>query len=101
MGKKNISVKGDGFLKESPGFYFVRDSLGVIVICPRENKYWIITGLEADVWDMIILKSPVQEIVIFISFCLNIPEQVALIKIKMIIQKWLDCGFITLLTGTL
>lgn len=39
---------------------WLRDSVGVFVFSPNRQKYWLLAGLEADLWDWFVLGHPLD-----------------------------------------
>jgi len=39
---------------------WLRDSAGIFVFHPRRQKYWLLAGLEGDLWDWFVLGHPLN-----------------------------------------
>jgi hypothetical protein len=92
----SLMETGNLILKKKAGVFWVRDNVGVIVVHPREQDYAILTGLEAEVWDLIVLNRPFREILFFVVSTLGGTEETARQHLRVIFQKWSDQGFISL-----
>jgi hypothetical protein len=83
-------------LKKIDGVVWVRDSAGIVVINPDHANYSIFGGLEADLWDAIVLNRSLSDILLLIVSCLGGTQEEARNHLAVIFKKWSDQGFVSL-----
>jgi hypothetical protein len=81
-------------LIQNDSIYFVRDRAGILILDPERTSYWLLTGLEADIWDWIVLNQPFEEICHMAALCLEIPERTAKERVFDTLRKWVSAGFL-------
>lgn len=79
-------------LTKKPNLTWVRDSLGLILFAPGEERYWILPGLEGDLWDYVALNRPYRELVFLTASSLNSTPEQAIDFISATFQKWHSQG---------
>ena len=96
MGMEISANEGRWLLKKKNDVLWVRDNVGVIVINPDEANYAIFAGLEADLWDLIVLNRSFTDILFLVVSCLGGSQAEARNHLDVIIRKWSDQGFVSL-----
>ena len=82
-------IKGEGILS-------VRDQAGTFVIDHERRIYWLLTGLEADIWDWFNLNYPFEEIVCFTARYLDVSDNTAKDHVFEVLHKWFSSGILSL-----
>lgn len=59
------------------GIAWLRDSAGIFVFCPPRQKYWLLAGLEADLWDWIVLGHPWDDMIKRFALMTDASEEAA------------------------
>jgi len=85
-----IIAKGDNIL-------WVRDDIGIIIINPISHSYWLLTNIEADVWDWISLGIKHNDIVRFAAHYFKSSVEEASDYVNRIVEKWQKEGIINIL----
>jgi hypothetical protein len=74
--------------------HWVKDSMGTLISNPSRKIYWVFTGLEADIWDWLVLGHPFDEIIEFSAYFLELPHMEAKARVFALLQKWVDAGIL-------
>ena len=78
----------------APSIVWVKDSGQTILVERESERWWIIRGVEAVVWDLLTLNYPFQGIVRFLAVMLEIPLDEAMGNLWAILREWGDAGIL-------
>jgi len=65
---------------------WLRDKAGVLVFNPARQKYWLLAGLEADLWSWIVLGHSLRQITQHTALIMDLQEETARQKIFQFFQ---------------
>lgn len=65
---------------------WLRDKAGVLVFNPARQKYWLLAGLEADLWSWIVLGHSLRQITQHTALIMDLQEESASQRIMQFFQ---------------
>jgi hypothetical protein len=83
----------------APAIVWVKDSGQTILVESENERYWIIRGVEAMVWDLLTLNYTFEGIVRFLSVMLKTPVDEATGALRAILQNWENAGILLPIRG--
>lgn len=65
----------------SNGICWLRDSAGILVFNSDRHKYWLLAGLEADLWSWIVLGCSLKQMIRYVARSMDLEDEIASQKI--------------------
>ena len=65
---------------------WLRDEAGIFIFCPNRRKYWLLAGLEADLWSWIVLGHSLGQMTRNVALIMDVQEEIAKQKIFQFFQ---------------
>ncbi len=76
------------------GFRWVRNHDQVLILNSLLDKKWILSGMEADIWDWLVQDIPFFKMVTMMTLLCGIDEDHALAMISRIMTKWKNANMV-------
>lgn len=89
-----MSDPGSIVYRCAPTVCWVKDTDQTILVEEQSGHSWSLRGLEAVVWDLVVLKYPAGRIVEFLAALLDKPLEVAREELRSILQRWEEIGLL-------
>lgn len=80
------------FKKET--IWWVKECHGTIVIDTEQKKYWLLSGFEESLWQLISIQNPFDEIIELIEKYFKISKQDSIELLEKQISQWMDRGIL-------
>lgn len=78
----------------APTVCWVKDSEQTILVEEQNGQACSLCGLEAVVWDLLVLEYPAERIVKFLAALLDEPSEMAREELRSVLQRWEELGFL-------
>lgn len=78
----------------APTVCWVKDTGQTILVEEQNGQSWSLCGLEAVVWDLLVLEYPADRIVEFLAALLDEPHERAKEGLRSILQRWEEIGLL-------
>jgi hypothetical protein len=80
----------------APAVVWLRDGNQVFLVDEERHTGWTLRGVEATIWDLIVLTYPYSNIVTFLSLLLCVSADEAKTQLKTTLYQWQTVGLVNI-----